>query len=100
MAGRTQHIGLAVHVLNASLRHPFLLAGQLAVAQAHSGRRVEVGIGTGSHPFARYDHEVAGIPFPPFAQRMAMLEACCRISLHCGAVRRSRTNRPGWWRPR
>jgi hypothetical protein len=42
MAGRTQHIGLAVHVLNASLRHPFLLAGQLAVAQAHSGGRVEV----------------------------------------------------------
>ncbi len=79
MAGRTQHIGLAVHVLNASLRHPFLLAGQLAVAQAHSGGRVEVGIGTGSHHFARYDHEVAGIPFPPFAQRMAMLEACCRI---------------------
>jgi alkanesulfonate monooxygenase SsuD/methylene tetrahydromethanopterin reductase-like flavin-dependent oxidoreductase (luciferase family) len=79
MAGQTRHIALAVHVLNASLRHPFLLASQLAVAQALSGGRVEVGIGTGSYHFARYDHEVTGIPFPSFAERMARLEAGCRI---------------------
>lgn len=79
MAGETRRISLAVHVLNAALRHPFLLAGQLAVAQALSGGRVEVGIAAGSHYFARYDHEATGIPFPSFAERMARLEACCRI---------------------
>jgi alkanesulfonate monooxygenase SsuD/methylene tetrahydromethanopterin reductase-like flavin-dependent oxidoreductase (luciferase family) len=49
MAGATKTIALAVDVLNVSLRHPFLLAGQLAVAQAASGGRVEVGLGAGSH---------------------------------------------------
>jgi alkanesulfonate monooxygenase SsuD/methylene tetrahydromethanopterin reductase-like flavin-dependent oxidoreductase (luciferase family) len=79
MAGRTDRIALAVYVLNASLRHPFLLAGQLAVAQAISGGRLEVGLGAGSHYFARYDHEHIGIPFPNLAERMRRLESCCRV---------------------
>jgi len=79
MAGRTERIALGVFVVNASLRHPFLLAAQLAVAQALSAGRVEVGIGTGSHYFARYDHVVIGIRFPRFAERIARLDACCRI---------------------
>ncbi len=40
---------------------------------------MEVGIGAGSHHFARHDHRVTGIPFPPYAERMARVEACCRI---------------------
>jgi alkanesulfonate monooxygenase SsuD/methylene tetrahydromethanopterin reductase-like flavin-dependent oxidoreductase (luciferase family) len=79
MAGRTQRIALAVYVLNASLRHPFLLGGQLAVAQALSGGRLEVGLGAGSHYFARHDHERLGVPFPSFAERLDRVEACCRI---------------------
>jgi alkanesulfonate monooxygenase SsuD/methylene tetrahydromethanopterin reductase-like flavin-dependent oxidoreductase (luciferase family) len=67
-----------VHVLNVSLRPPLLLAGQLAVAQASSGGRLEVGLGTGSWHLARHDHQVAGVPFPPFAERVRRLEACCR----------------------
>jgi alkanesulfonate monooxygenase SsuD/methylene tetrahydromethanopterin reductase-like flavin-dependent oxidoreductase (luciferase family) len=78
MAGPTSRIRLAVHVLNASLRPPLLLAGQLAVAQAASGGRLEVGLGTGSWHLARHDHRVAGVPFPPFAERVKRLEACCR----------------------
>ena len=78
MAGATSRIRLAVHVLNASLRPPLLLAGQLAVAQASSGGRLEVGLGTGSWHLARHDHRVAGVPFPPFAERVRRLEACCR----------------------
>jgi alkanesulfonate monooxygenase SsuD/methylene tetrahydromethanopterin reductase-like flavin-dependent oxidoreductase (luciferase family) len=78
MAGATSRIRLAVHVLNASLRPPFLLAGQLAVAQASSGGRLEVGLGTGSWHLARHDHRVAGVPFPSFAERVERLEACCR----------------------
>jgi alkanesulfonate monooxygenase SsuD/methylene tetrahydromethanopterin reductase-like flavin-dependent oxidoreductase (luciferase family) len=79
MAGRTRRIALGVYVVNASLRHPFLLAAELAVAQAASGGRVEVGIGAGSHYFARYDHEALGIRFPDFTERIARLDACCRL---------------------
>ena len=78
MAGATSRIRLAVHVLNVSLRPPFLLAGQLAVAQASSGGRLEVGLGTGSWHLARHDHRLAGVAFPPFAERVRRLEACCR----------------------
>lgn len=79
MAGVTERIALAVDVLNASLRHPFLLAGQLAVAQAASGGRVEVGLGAGSHHLARFDHQALGRPFPPLAERRARLARCCQI---------------------
>jgi alkanesulfonate monooxygenase SsuD/methylene tetrahydromethanopterin reductase-like flavin-dependent oxidoreductase (luciferase family) len=79
MAGATSRIRLAVHVLNVSLRPLLLLAGQLAVAQAASGGRVEVGLGAGSWHLARHDHRAAGVPFPTFPQRVERLEACCRI---------------------
>jgi alkanesulfonate monooxygenase SsuD/methylene tetrahydromethanopterin reductase-like flavin-dependent oxidoreductase (luciferase family) len=78
MAGVTSRVRLAVHVLNASLRPSLLLAGQLAVAQASSGGRLEVGLGTGSWHLARHDHRAAGLPFPPFAERVMRLEATCR----------------------
>lgn len=78
MAGHTERIRLSVHVLNASFRNPLLLAGQLAVAQAMSRGRLEVGLGAGSFHLARFDHRVAGVAFPRFAERMDRLEACCR----------------------
>ena len=74
----TAKIRLAVHVLNTSLRPPLVLAGQLAVAQAASDGRIEVGLGTGSWHLARHDHEAAGIPFPPFEQRVQRLESCAK----------------------
>jgi alkanesulfonate monooxygenase SsuD/methylene tetrahydromethanopterin reductase-like flavin-dependent oxidoreductase (luciferase family) len=79
MAAETERVRLAVDVLNTSLRHPFLLAGQLAVAQAASGGRLEVGLGLGSWGLARHDHRALGIPFPPREQRIARLRACCRV---------------------
>ena len=78
MAGHTERIRLAVHVLNVSIRPPLLLAGQLAVAQAASGGRLEVGLGTGSWHLARHDHRATGIAFPPFEDRVRRLERCCR----------------------
>ena len=79
MAGMTKRVTLAVDVLNVSLRPPFLLAAQLAVAQAASGGRLQVGLGAGSHYLARYDHEAIGVPFPSRVERLARLEACCRV---------------------
>jgi alkanesulfonate monooxygenase SsuD/methylene tetrahydromethanopterin reductase-like flavin-dependent oxidoreductase (luciferase family) len=79
MAGVTDRIALAVDVLNTSLRHPFLVAGQLAVAQAASGGRVEVGLGAGSFHLARFDHAAVGRRFPPLAERRARLARCCEL---------------------
>lgn len=79
MAGTTTHPRLAVDVVNSSLRHPFLLAGQLAVAQAASGGRVEVGLGAGSAGMARFDNRALGIPFPPLQERLRHVERLCRV---------------------
>ena len=79
MAGVTERIALAVDVLNTSLRHPFLLAGQLGVAQAASGGRVEVGLGAGSYHLARFDHAALGRRFPLLAERRARLARCCEL---------------------
>lgn len=78
MAAVTERVDLAVHVLNASLRNPLLLAGQLAVVQAASEGRLRVGLGAGSG-FAVEDHRAAGIPFLSFDERVLRLEACCRV---------------------
>jgi alkanesulfonate monooxygenase SsuD/methylene tetrahydromethanopterin reductase-like flavin-dependent oxidoreductase (luciferase family) len=79
MAGVTERLEVAVEVVNASLRHPFALAGQIAVAQAASGGRVRVGLGAGSFHLARFDHEAIGVEFPPHKERLARLAACCRV---------------------
>ncbi len=79
MAGATTSIGLEVQVLNASLRHPFLVAGQLAVAQAASGGRLQVGLGAGSHHLARFDHAALGIDFPAHRERIERLAGCCWV---------------------
>ncbi len=78
MAGCTERIRLAVDVLNVSLRHPFLLAGQIAVAQAASRGRVEVGLGAGSYHLARFGHAALRMPFPPLAERRELLARSCR----------------------
>jgi len=78
MAGRTHRVALSVDVINIALRHPFLLAAELAVAQAASGGRLEVGLGAGSYALARHDHPARGIPFPNLAQPRARLSTAVR----------------------
>ncbi len=78
MAAGTERIRLGVHVLNATLRHPVVLAGQLAVAQAASRGRIEVGLGAGAKYWEAFDNHPLGIPFPSHAARIARLEALCR----------------------
>ena len=79
MAGVVERPRLAVDVLNTSLRHPFLLAGQIAVAQAASSGRVEVGLGAGSAGMARFDNRALGISFPPLADRLRRVERLCSL---------------------
>jgi alkanesulfonate monooxygenase SsuD/methylene tetrahydromethanopterin reductase-like flavin-dependent oxidoreductase (luciferase family) len=78
LGARTRSIPIGVLVFDALLRHPFVLAGSVAVAQAVSGGRVRVGLGIGDD-FSRLDHVALDLPFPPFAERVSFLEACCRV---------------------
>ena len=77
MASRTRTIPIGILVFDVLLRHPFILAGSVAVAQAASGNRVRIGLGLGDK-FSSIDHQTLGIPFPPFAERVRVLEASCR----------------------
>ncbi len=78
MAARTETISIGVLVFDVLLRNPFLLAGSIAVAQALSTGRVRVGLGIGD-TFSRLDHESLSLPFPPLAERVRFLEACCTV---------------------
>ncbi len=77
LAARTRSIPVGVLVFDVLLRHPFILGGSIAVAQAVSGGRVRVGLGVGDK-FSRLDHEALGLPFPPYEERVRVLAACCR----------------------
>lgn len=76
MAARTRTIPIGVLVFDVLLRHPVILAGSVAVAQAVSGGRVRVGLGVGD-AFSKLDHEALGLVFPPQAERIRILEATC-----------------------
>jgi alkanesulfonate monooxygenase SsuD/methylene tetrahydromethanopterin reductase-like flavin-dependent oxidoreductase (luciferase family) len=54
-----------------TFRHPSELAKLAASADQVSGGRIELGLGTG---WLEAEHAAFGFPFPPIAERMAMLE--------------------------
>lgn len=70
VAESTTRIRLGPLVLNNDLRHPVLLAGEVAVLDRLSGGRVEVGLGAG-HSFTEYS--AMGLPFDPPRERKARL---------------------------
>jgi alkanesulfonate monooxygenase SsuD/methylene tetrahydromethanopterin reductase-like flavin-dependent oxidoreductase (luciferase family) len=76
MAARTRAIPIGVLVFDVLLRHPFIVAGSVAVAQALSRGRVQVGLGVGDK-FSKLDHDALGLGFPPLDDRVLYLEACC-----------------------
>jgi probable F420-dependent oxidoreductase len=69
-AAVTRRITLGTLVLNNDLRHPVVLAQELATLDRLSDGRVEAGIGAG-HSFTEY--AAAGIPFDPPAVRKQRL---------------------------
>jgi alkanesulfonate monooxygenase SsuD/methylene tetrahydromethanopterin reductase-like flavin-dependent oxidoreductase (luciferase family) len=72
LAARTRQITLASGVLLAALRHPALLAQQLASLDALAGGRLRAGFGLGfPSPDSRRQFETAGVPF---AKRVTLLE--------------------------
>jgi probable F420-dependent oxidoreductase len=63
-------------VVNNDLRHPVMLAQELASIDQVTGGRLEIGIGAG---WNRPTYEAAGLAFDPPASRLRRLEASVRI---------------------
>jgi probable F420-dependent oxidoreductase len=71
MAAATSHIRIATAVLNQDLRHPAVLAKELATLDVLSGGRLEVGLGAG---WVRADYEQSGIAFEAAPTRIGRLQ--------------------------
>jgi probable F420-dependent oxidoreductase len=76
VAAATERLRIATVVLNNDLRHPAVLAHELATLDALSGGRLEIGIGAG---WNRAEYGAAGIPFAPGVVRVERLEETVRI---------------------
>jgi len=71
VAAATEHLRIGTFVLNNDLRHPMVLAHELATLDVLSEGRLEIAIGAGWN-IAEYT--ATGIPFEPSAVRSARLE--------------------------
>lgn len=71
-AAVTERVRLRTYVLDFGFWNPVLLARDVATLDVVSGGRVDLGLGAGHMPL---EHEKAGLPFPPYAQRLADLDA-------------------------
>jgi len=69
-AAVTESIGLGTYVLNAGVRHPVLVAADVATLDALSGGRVIVGVGAGHTPA---EWALFGEPYPSAGQRVDRL---------------------------
>jgi probable F420-dependent oxidoreductase len=71
MAAATSHIRIATAVLNQDLRHPAVLAKEVATLDVLCGGRLELGLGAG---WVQADYDQSGIPFDSAAERIERLE--------------------------
>jgi probable F420-dependent oxidoreductase len=67
----TERVSLSTMVLNNELRHPAVLANEVATISELSGGRFTLGIGAGH---AEDEHDAIGQPLPPPPERVARLE--------------------------
>ena len=75
-AAQATSLRIGTLVLNNELRHPAVLAQELATVDAMTDGRLEVGIGAG---WNRPEFEAAGIPFDPPADRVRRMRATFRM---------------------
>lgn len=80
VAAVTERLRIGTFVLNAGLRHPAVLAQDLASLDVLSGGRLEVGIGAG---WNRPEHDAIGLPFGPIGARVARLEEAISVLKGC-----------------
>ncbi|TDC26495.1 TIGR03621 family F420-dependent LLM class oxidoreductase [Streptomyces sp. 8K308] len=79
-AAATERLRVGTFVFNNNLRHPAVLAQELATVDRLSGGRLEIGLGAG---WNRPEHDAIGIPFEPVGTRVAKLTEAIRVFKGC-----------------
>jgi len=82
VAASTERLRVGTFVLNVCLRHPAVLAQDLATLDALSGGRLEIGLGAG---WNKPEHDAIGIPFEPVGVRIKRLTEAIAILKGCFA---------------
>lgn len=82
IAAATERLRIAAFVHNNDLRHPAVLAQDLASLDVLSGGRLDVAIGAG---WNRPEYDAIGIPFDPTPVRQARLEEAIAVLKGCFA---------------
>jgi probable F420-dependent oxidoreductase len=82
VAAATERLRVGTFVLNTGLRHPAVLAQDLATLDALSGGRLEIGLGAG---WNKPEHDAIGIPFEPTGTRIERLAEVIAIVKGCFA---------------
>ena len=72
----TERLRVGTFVLNAGLRHPAVLAQDLATLDVLSGGRLEIGLGAG---WNKPEHDAIGIAFEPVGARIKRLTEAITI---------------------
>ena len=76
----TEKLRVGTFVFNNNLRHPAVLAQDLATLDRLSGGRLEIGIGAG---WNKPEHEAVGIPFEPVGTRISKLAEAVAVLKGC-----------------
>jgi probable F420-dependent oxidoreductase len=80
IAAVTERLRIGTFMLNAGLRHPAVLAQELASLDVLSGGRLDIGIGAG---WNRLEHSSIGVPFERHATRISRLGETIAILKSC-----------------
>ncbi|MEV1006507.1 TIGR03621 family F420-dependent LLM class oxidoreductase [Streptomyces sp. NPDC049881] len=81
-AAATEKLRVGTFVFNTNLRHPAVLAQELATLDRLSGGRLDIGIGAG---WNKPEHDAIGIPFEPVGTRVAKLTEALQVLKGCFA---------------
>ena len=82
VAAATERVRVGTFVLNVDLRHPAVLAQELASLDVLSGGRLEIGMGAG---WNRPEYDAVGIPYDPVPIRVARLAEAVAVLKGCFA---------------
>jgi probable F420-dependent oxidoreductase len=80
VAAVTERLRVGTFVLNVDLRHPAVLAHELASLDLLSGGRLEIGIGAG---WNQPEYAAIGVPFDPVPTRVARLAEAVAVLKGC-----------------
>ncbi|WP_052847298.1 TIGR03621 family F420-dependent LLM class oxidoreductase [Streptomyces avicenniae] len=81
-AAATDKLRVGTFVFNVNLRHPAVLAQDLATLDRLSGGRLEIGLGAG---WNKPEHDAIGLPFEPVGTRVAKLTEAIQVLKGCFA---------------